>query len=200
MEYLIWIIIGYFSGSILFGYLVPKLFLNIDVRKISKDGNPGTYNAMMYGGKKIGILVAALDVLKGMIPVMVARQFLNVANPLFSLVVAAPCIGHGYSIFSKFKGGKCLGISYGLMLGLLPERLPLLLLCFSFLFYNYIAVITPHFCRSIAIYSTVSIFVIFSHVVLGIKLGVILVCLIVIRKHIHSMKGLQFKINWFNKA
>ena len=56
MEFLIWIIIGYFSGSILFGYLVPKLFLNIDVRKISKDGNPGTYNAMMYGGKKIGIL------------------------------------------------------------------------------------------------------------------------------------------------
>ena len=55
-SYLGFVIGGYLLGSILFAYVLPKLTRHIDIREMSEDGNPGTYNAFRYGGTVCGIL------------------------------------------------------------------------------------------------------------------------------------------------
>ena len=57
IQYGFYIALGYLSGSLMFGYAVPKLIKGIDVRKESSDGNPGTANAFLCGGALCGILV-----------------------------------------------------------------------------------------------------------------------------------------------
>ena len=196
MEYVFWSFIGYFSGSVLYGYWLPKLFKGIDVCKVSTDGNPGTYNAIKYAGKPIGYLVALCEALKGLIPVHIAYRLLDPTNILFSLVMLAPALGHGFSMFAHFVGGKCLGISYGIFLGLLPEYWqPLLFLCILYQTLSHIFVITPHFCRSITIYSLVALLCIAIPIDIGVKAGTALVCGLVIKKHIHSMEGLKYNVD-----
>ena len=56
-SYLGFVIGGYLLGSILFAYVLPKLTRHIDIREMSEDGNPGTYNAFRYGGVICGICV-----------------------------------------------------------------------------------------------------------------------------------------------
>lgn len=64
-SYLGFVIGGYLLGSILFAYVLPKLTRHIDIREMSEDGNPGTYNAFWYGGVICGICVLLLELLKG---------------------------------------------------------------------------------------------------------------------------------------
>lgn len=64
-SYLGFVIGGYLLGSILFAYVLPKLTRHIDIREMSEDGNPGTYNAFRYGGTVCGICVLLLELLKG---------------------------------------------------------------------------------------------------------------------------------------
>ncbi len=66
---LFYIIVGFFSGSILFGKIIPFLFKNVDVAQESDDGNPGAFNAFTYGGTNCGLLVLLLDLLKGVLPI-----------------------------------------------------------------------------------------------------------------------------------
>ena len=76
IEYIFYIALGYLSGSLMFGYAVPKLIKGIDVRKESSDGNPGTANAFLCGGALCGILVLLGDILKGLLPVYMAGKHL----------------------------------------------------------------------------------------------------------------------------
>ena len=52
-----YIVLQYVLGSVMFGYVIPKVFCGIDVRSLSSDGNPGTANAFFYGGAACGIVV-----------------------------------------------------------------------------------------------------------------------------------------------
>lgn len=193
LEYIVWIIIGYFSGSVLYGYIMPKLLLGVDVRKMSVDGNPGTYNALKYGGRKLGLFVAFLEVMKGFLPVFLASMELDTNNMLFALVMVAPALGHGFSCFSRLKGGKCIGISYGIMLGVFPRIQPLITLGFIYIFLSKVIVITPHFCRTIITYLGLIITTFLLEPAIGIKIGVALVSLVVIGKHIKKMNGLKLE-------
>ena len=82
MEYVVFCLLGYLSGSITFGYLIPRLIKGVDVRVLSNDGNPGTANAFLYGGVFCGILVLLADLGKGALPVFLAGGYL-----FFSLVL-----------------------------------------------------------------------------------------------------------------
>ena len=62
-SYLGFVIGGYLLGSILFAYVLPKLTRHIDIREMSEDGNPGTYNAFRYGGVICGICALLLELL-----------------------------------------------------------------------------------------------------------------------------------------
>ena len=69
MNELFFILVGYLSGSILYAYLLPKYICHIDIMKDSDDHNPGTFNAFALAGTQVGILVIALELLKGFLPI-----------------------------------------------------------------------------------------------------------------------------------
>ncbi|MCX8095734.1 MAG: glycerol-3-phosphate acyltransferase [Caldisericia bacterium] len=106
-------IVFFFYGSILFGYLLSKIFYKEDIRKYG-DGNPGTWNAFKVGGAKIGIPTLILDYSKGLIPSIITQK-LYPQNSLYLIILSiAPILGHAFSPFLKFKGGKTMASSFGL--------------------------------------------------------------------------------------
>ncbi len=122
-----WILIGYVVGSTPFGYLAGRLLRGVDIRK-EGSGNIGATNAMRVLGKKIGYSVFALDVLKGFVPVMLAKIYANltvingveVEAFIPALTTIATILGHNFPFWLKFKGGKGIATSAGAMLPLIP--------------------------------------------------------------------------------
>ena len=118
MNTAIFIILAYFLGSIPFGLIIGRLVRGIDVRQHGS-GNVGATNVFRVVGKKWGILVLALDALKGYaavaIPVWANAQ---VAPPVLILTGIVAILGHSFSIWLKFKGGKGVATSLGVFLGL----------------------------------------------------------------------------------
>lgn len=106
-------IIFFFYGSILFGYILSKVFFKKDIRKYG-DGNPGTWNAFKVGGAKIGIPTLLLDYSKGLIPSIIAKNLYSQNSFYFIILSIAPILGHAFSPFLKFKGGKAMASSFGL--------------------------------------------------------------------------------------
>ena len=103
---LAYVFLGYFLGSMLFGYRITWLLKGVDIRKLAEDENPGTYNAFVFGGFWCGILTLLADMGKGYLPVILYRQNYSTEELIFALVMAAPVFGHAFSIFHGRKGGK----------------------------------------------------------------------------------------------
>ena len=112
----IYILIGYLSGSIPTGVWYSKAQHNIDVRQLGSH-NSGTTNVGRNFGAKAAITVAAVDVLKGWIPVLIARLLLSPNNPIVVAVAIATVIGHAYPLFAEFRGGKAVATSIGALVG-----------------------------------------------------------------------------------
>ena len=120
-------VFGLLCGSILFGRALPKWIKGIDVTEVSNDHNPGTANAMKYAGVPVGILCLLGDLLKGALPVYVAVGMGLVTDSWFPLIMAAPVLGHAYSLFYHGNGGKAIAVSFGVLIGLAPVQPELLL-------------------------------------------------------------------------
>lgn len=191
-KYLIFIIIGYLNGSLLFGYIIPKLLFKVDTIKDSDDHNPGAGNSFILGGVGCGIIVLLLDLLKGFLPIFVARKFLSDSYLLFSLVLIAPVIGHAFPLFTKFKkGGKCIAVSFGVLLGLFPYMAPSLLLAFWFIFFSIVVIINPHSLRTIVTFGCWLISIIFITKVLALFIGFIGISTLVILRNFKSVKNVE---------
>src|SRR5690625_3022362 len=121
MEYLIFIIIAYILGSIPFALIVGKIGYKVDVREHGS-GNLGATNAFRVLGTKAGIIVVLADILKGtiatLIPLFVGIFYDVEVSRLVIGVFAV--IGHTYPVFAKFKGGKAVATSGGIILGVHP--------------------------------------------------------------------------------
>lgn len=128
VEIVVLLIISYLIGSIPFSLLIGKFAFDKDLRQFGS-GNLGSTNAFRILGKKAGIIILILDILKGAIPVMLghlfAPEYFHVF--IFGLVAA---IGHVFSIFIKFKGGKAVATSGGAVLGFNPLLFVILLAAF----------------------------------------------------------------------
>jgi glycerol-3-phosphate acyltransferase PlsY len=124
------VVFAYLLGSVPFGLVVGKLLFRVDIREHGS-GNIGATNAYRTLGPVAGAVVLAGDVLKAMIPVIAVRYFLAgtpEAVPLASVVVGlAAILGHSYSIFLNFGGGKGMATAGGLILVLWPLAAPILL-------------------------------------------------------------------------
>ena len=143
--YLLFAGLGYFSGSVLYAQIFLRLFRGRDVRTVSEDENPGTANAFLGGGVVCGVLALAGDLCKGMLPVQWALQNCDMRCPWFALVLAAPVIGHAWPIFFRFRGGKAIAVSFGVLLGIAPVcPVPLAALAFFYLFFSLVVRISPH--------------------------------------------------------
>lgn len=79
-------------------------------------GNPGATNVLRFGGKKAAAITLAGDMIKGLIPVLVAKYF-DVSALSLSLVGFAAFIGHLYPVFFQFKGGKGVATMLGVLFG-----------------------------------------------------------------------------------
>ena len=117
-QYLFYILFGYLSGSVLYGYLLPKYIKKIDVTKESPDQNPGVANAFLCAGAPIGFCALMLELLKGYLPVHAAMHVLNPRHLIFGLVLAAPVLGHAFPFWNPKMGGKSIAVSFGVLLGI----------------------------------------------------------------------------------
>ena len=80
-EYLWFALFGFLMGSVLYSYLLPKLLMGIDITALSKDKNPGAFNAFELANSKIGSICLAMDILKGFIPIYLAGRSLDPQGP-----------------------------------------------------------------------------------------------------------------------
>ena len=124
---LLYLLAGYLSGSVLYARVFSGLLRRGDVTEKSRDGNPGTANAFLYGGFWCGALTLVCELLKGFLPVFLFTKR-PPAPPLpgfFSaLIIAAPVIGHVFPLFFRFRGGKGIAVTFGCLLGLWPQSTP----------------------------------------------------------------------------
>lgn len=189
MTYLFFIVLGYLSGSITFGYLVPKLIKGVDVRTVSRDGNAGTANAFLHGGVFCGILVLIGDLAKGALPIYLAAERVDPARWLFALVMAAPVLGHAYPVLDRYgKGGKGIAVSFGVLLGLYPVLTPVLLLAAAYLFFSLLCVVEPHSLRTGLTYLVWSALGLFLIKIPSLRLGTVLIAWLVIHKHLPEIR------------
>jgi glycerol-3-phosphate acyltransferase PlsY len=114
------IFISYIIGSIPFGVLISSGIAHIDITRRGS-GNIGATNVAREVGLKWGIVTLALDLLKGFMPVYIFYNYLNYPSGVGIFIVSvSTLLGHQYSIFKRFHGGKGVATSLGIFLFLAP--------------------------------------------------------------------------------
>jgi len=117
---LVFTVLGYLSGSVPYGLVLPKLLLGVDVRTIGS-GNIGATNAARAGGKAMGVAVFLLDVAKAVVPLLVARAVLGEGATLWVMATAvAAFAGHLFPVWLGFKGGKGVATAFGIFVVFSP--------------------------------------------------------------------------------
>jgi len=111
------IFLAFLAGSLPFSVWIGKLMLRVDIRQFG-DGNPGAANTFRAGNKLAGILVLVLDISKAATPVGLAYFNLGIRGVDMFLVAMAPILGHAFSPFLRFRGGKALATALGVWIGL----------------------------------------------------------------------------------
>lgn len=118
MKIILLFIVAYLLGSIPSGVWVGKIFFKKDIREHGS-GNMGTTNTFRVLGKTAGTVVLFMDILKGTLATALPVIFhVTSVNPLWFGVCAI--LGHTFPIFAKFKGGKAVATSAGMLLGFNP--------------------------------------------------------------------------------
>lgn len=117
------VLVCYLVGSIPSGVLVARRMKKVDLRKVGS-GNTGAMNAYRALGVKGGLMVLGLDALKGLIAVFLAYFALlpGFTLPVVKVVYGfSAIVGHNYSPWLKFKGGKGIATGFGVLLALSPK-------------------------------------------------------------------------------
>ena len=109
---------AYLIGSISCAIILSKLFGLNDPRQVGS-GNPGATNVLRSGNKTAAAMTLIGDMLKGLIPVLIARFFTDDTIILASTALGA-FLGHLYPIYYRFKGGKGVATLFGVFLGINP--------------------------------------------------------------------------------
>jgi glycerol-3-phosphate acyltransferase PlsY len=112
------LLLAYLLGGVPFGLIVSNLTRGVDIRRLGS-GNIGATNVLRVIGWKAGLLVLLLDVVKGFIPVILTRELLFPNNPLIAILAGmAAMLGHTFSPFLRFTGGRAVAAGLGVMLAL----------------------------------------------------------------------------------
>lgn len=118
IHFLLWCLAAFLAGSIPFGLLLVRLAGKGDVRQYGS-GNIGATNVMRAGGKALGITTLLLDVTKGFAPVFLAK-YLGLPPHLLAFVALAAVLGHMFTPWLRFKGGKGVATALGVALAYHP--------------------------------------------------------------------------------
>lgn len=112
-------VLAVLSGSIPSGVVVAKVLTGRDIRQVGS-GNIGAANVARTAGFKVGVLVALLDMAKGIVPVIVGREA-GLDSTALAIVALAAVLGHDFSLFLRFRGGKGVATTLGVALILAPQ-------------------------------------------------------------------------------
>lgn len=196
-HYLIFMLLGYLSGSILYAYVFGYLFMGRNIVEESRDNNPGTANAFMYGSFACGAATLCCDLLKGFLPVYLCMHANSghISETGLALVMAAPVLGHIFPVFYNFRGGKGIAVTFGCFLALFPDLLPAGVLAFFFILFSLVIRITPHFYRTISTYLFAAVTILFSKERQAIQLAYLLITgLVCYRLHLSEEEKEKFRV------
>ena len=114
-------ILSYLIGSLPTAYLITKKIKGEDIRKFGS-GNIGATNAARVLGIKMGLIVALVDILKGYFAVILIQLILPQQTPLYIIFLLAliVIIGHNFSVFLNFSGGKGVATTIGIVMNIFP--------------------------------------------------------------------------------
>ena len=199
---LLFILIGYLSGSVLYAKVWGKLLCGTDITQGSTDGNPGTANAFVQGGFWCGVLTLFCELLKGILPVYFYMKGMDpeaLLDGWSALVIAAPVLGHTFPIFQKFHGGKGIAVSFGSLLGLYPYWRPVLMFAIIFIFFSVVIRVEPHFYRTIAAYLVTLAGFFMTNVAPAVRVGFGIITIIVcirMKLSTEERERMRIKLLW----
>lgn len=121
IKYILLSLLAYFSGSIPSGVWIGKTFKGIDIRTVGSK-NSGATNAYRNLGAVYGIMTLVIDALKGYLPLLVASK-MGVSEKYIVVIGLIAILGHSFSCFLNFKGGKGVATSLGVFLFLAPKAI-----------------------------------------------------------------------------
>ena len=113
-EIVIVLLYSYLLGSIPFGLIITRIFLDKDIRNVGS-GNIGTTNVLRTGKKSLAVATLLFDILKGYLSVLITLKYFNDLIYFSSLICF---IGHIFPVWLKFKGGKGVATYLGIILAL----------------------------------------------------------------------------------
>lgn len=195
---ILFLIISYLLGSIPFGLLLSKAH-GIDLRT-KGSGNIGSTNAFRVLGVKLGLFAALFDVAKGSVIILLVRLLIDLGaynNPLFNdsnffyIIYGLPAvIGHCFSVYLKFKGGKGVATSLGVALASYPLLALLIMTVFII-----VVIITKYvsLASTIAAITTTTFAFIFFPLYYHdfiIPIGILLMTILIMIQHIPNYKRL----------
>ncbi len=185
LKIIIYLLLAYLCGAIPFGYIIAKVFKHVDIRTIGS-GNPGATNVYRTISKPLGVLTLVLDLLKGFIPV----YFTVLLNPgsvwLIIAVAFVTIIGHIFTVFLNFKGGKGVATGCGVFLALNPLAILICVLVFVLflVIFRYVSF------ASIMAAATLPVSLYFLNSVTEIVIFATIISILVIVRHISNIKRL----------
>jgi len=121
---LVWVLFAFLCGMLPLSYWLGRLFLKVDIRQYG-DGNPGGTNVWKAGGPWWGITAILMDGFKGLIPVSLALYLGEVSGWWVFPISLAPILGHVFSPFLNFRGGKALATTFGVWTALTLYQVPM---------------------------------------------------------------------------
>ena len=201
MMIVLMLILSYLIGAIPNGYVIGKVFLKKDIREFGS-GNTGATNSFRVLGKPAGFIVTFLDIFKGFITVFFPLWFsVHAQGPISTFVTHGlivgifAIIGHVYPIYLKFKGGKAVATSAGVVLGVNP----ILLLILAVIFFG-ILYLTKYVSLSsiiAAISCVIGSLIIHDYILFGMSAFVSIILIFRHRSNIiRIFKGEEPKIKW----
>lgn len=185
MEYVIFAGIAYLLGSIPSALLVGKIGYGIDIREHGS-GNLGGTNAFRVLGIPAGSIVVLVDILKGTIAVLLPLLF---DVELYRLAIGIfAVLGHTYPLFAKFRGGKAVATSGGIILGIYPVLFVIMVLSFLLTLY-----LTKYVSLSSMITGIVTVIVSLFFKDLGLIIIVSILTIFVFYRHRDNIKRIKNK-------
>ncbi len=195
MKILIIILISYFLGSIPFGYIISKL-KGIDITKFGS-GNIGNKNVGRALGKRYFFIVLFLDALKGFLPVLLFKQLYGFEYAILAGLFVV--IGHSFSIFMKFRGGKGVATGLGISLGLIPIETMIGFLIWFLVLWTFKIMALSSIVAAISVF--IAVLILQKSLIIKIVIGIL--AFLIVLKHKSNiermMKGVEPKFYFFEK-
>ena len=202
--YIAMAIIAYLIGSVNFSVIISKKMAGFDVRE-KGSGNAGSTNVLRTVGKKAAVLTLICDVLKGVVAVLIATLVGKIWKDLDGALLVQLAgifviIGHTFPIFFKFKGGKGVATSLGVLL-ITNWQIGLICLVFALVLMALTQMVSVGSIGAAILYPVLTIFITQNYIVTGnYIISSIIIAVLVVFNHRSNVKrllsGTENRINF----